>query len=252
MRFSMAGILMALAAAAGSSGGAAGQSSSLFLKSQSRRQAAIAATSQPYAGGVLLTSAGAQRLAPANRNEALLAVSLTAVAAPEPKEIQVNDFVGVIIRHRMTYQSNSRLNSQVRWDLETQLNDFFRIHGRRWVAQDFERGTPKIDLEHQNNLRNTGQFDRRDFFETRVQAKVLDIKPNGNLILAGLQRVVIDSEDQIIRFTGECNKDDVLPNRTITGDKVYALNARVTNSGAVKDTTKRGWLKSLLDKLKPF
>lgn len=231
---------------------AAAQSNSLFLQSEASKAQAAAAATQPAASGAVQANAGAAQTTPVVRNLALAQSSLTALTPPEPKEIQVNDLITVIVRHRLRYQSEARTNQQSNWNLEATLDAWFRIHDRKWVDQDFERGTPAVEFENKNRLQNQGRADRKDLFETRVMAKILDVKPNGNLIIAAHSRVKIGEEDQLIVLTGECNKNDIAPDGSILSDKVYALEVITENDGAMQGLANRGWLKKLLDDVKPF
>jgi flagellar L-ring protein precursor FlgH len=231
---------------------ALGQSSSLFLNSQASYSRQMAASTQPASNGTLRANAGALAPPAAFRNVVLANTSLTAISPAEPRIIQPNDLITVIVRHRLRYQTDTRMQQQSRWDLKSKLSAWFRIHDRKLEEQDFERGVPEVNFKNQNDLKNQGRADRKDIFETRVMAKVIDVKPNGNLMIVGYAHVKIDEEDQLIRLTGECNKDDITPDRSILSDKIFALDVKTENAGAMKDATKRGWLKGLLDNTKAF
>lgn len=231
---------------------ALGQSSSLFLQGQEMQARQMAASTQPSANGTLRSNAGTMTTPAPFRNVMLAQLSLTAIPPSEPRIIQPNDLITVIVRHRLRYQTDTRMQQQSRWDLKSKLNAFFRIHDDKWVQQDFEGGTPEVDFKNQNDLKNQGRADRKDLFETRVMSKVIDVKPNGNLMIVGYAHVKIDEEDQLIRLTGECNKEDIAPDRSILSDKIFGLDVQTENAGAMKDAAKRGWLKGLLDTAKPF
>ena len=235
------------------------QSSSLFVQSQQTNGARAAATTQPCDDGALRANAGAMLPmmpqivnAQPPRNFALAQFSLTAIAPAEPKVIRVNDFIGVIVRHRLRYQTDSRLDSKSRWDLKSKLDAWFRIHDHKWVEQPFAGGTPEVKFKNQNDMQNTGTSNRRDVFEVRLKAKVIDVKPNGNLTIYAITRVKIDDEDQFITMTGECNKTDIEADGNVTSDKIFNLDIKTDNDGAVRDAVKRGWLKEFLDTTKAF
>ncbi|MBI5765319.1 MAG: flagellar basal body L-ring protein FlgH [Planctomycetes bacterium] len=228
------------------------QSNSLFVQHQVRSEAKMAAATQPSTNGALRVDAGASVQLGPSRNSELSRLSLTAVEPAQPRVIRVNDLVGVIIRHRLRYQSDARTQQQSRWELKTKLDAWFRIHDRKLEEQDFERGTPEIKFKNDSNLQNQGRADRNNLFETRIKAKVIDIKPNGLLVLIGWAKIEIDGENQFIRFSGECHKDDMNPDGSITSDKIYALDVKTYSEGAMKDLSQRGWLKQFLDETKPF
>lgn len=242
------GILVIL----GTTAWSAAQSNSLFLRSQADRARMEAAATQPASNGAVQANAGALQAAVAPRNVALSETALTAIAPVQPREIKVNDLITVVVRHRLRYQSEARTNQQSTWDLESSLEAWLRIHDGKWVSQDFQRGQPRIEFENENRLQNQGRADRKDVFETRVMAKILDVKPNGNLVIGAHSRVKIGEENQLIVVTGECNKNDIGPDGSILSDKIFGLDVVTENDGAMQGVANRGWLKKLLDDVKPF
>ncbi|MBK8267493.1 MAG: flagellar basal body L-ring protein FlgH [Planctomycetes bacterium] len=248
-------------------GMAFGQSSSLYQAARMRvlqpmtgNSTAGGATSQPAntnnvsaaTNGALRVSAGSAAVPSAPRNLALLNSSLTAVSPPEPTMVKVNDLIGVIIRHRYRAQTDSRLQQKNEWDVQSKLDAWFRIHDRKWQQQNFGGGKPEVNFQHENEMKNQGRTNRQDVVETRVMAKVIDVKPNGNLIIIGGSTIGTSEDKQIMMLSGEINSKDVLPDRTITSDKIYDLNVDIKNEGAVSDAVKRGWLKEVLDGVKAF
>jgi len=240
-------------------GWALAQSSSLFHAHLQQQNAMQAQTTRPAANGSIRTNAGAVNGtqsptgAPTQvQNVALAGVSLISTPMPEPKVIQVNDLIGVIVRHRYRSQIDARLKQDNKWDLESSLDAWFRIHDHRWQQQGFGGGQPEIGLSHKNELENEGRSNRRDLLETRMQGKVIDVKPNGNLIIVAYYSIESDNDTQSLVLSGEVNQRDISADNTVTSDKVFGLKIGSAPTGAIKDATKRGWLKELVDTVKPF
>ncbi|MBN2560365.1 MAG: flagellar basal body L-ring protein FlgH [Phycisphaerae bacterium] len=233
-------------------GWAAGQSSSLFKRCEARRAAERAATTQPSGNGSLPVNAGAANARAMGGNTALAEVSLTAIRLPEPKVIKVHDFIGVIVRYQVQHQSSSKLEQESEWDANAKLEAWFRLHDRKWTDQGFRAGKPEVKFANKNELENEGKADRKDKFETRLMAKVIDVKPNGNLVIVGWSKMGIDKEEQYIRLTGECNRDHITADGNITSDKIFGLDVVTMNKGAVRDAVKRGLFKEFLDDWKLF
>lgn len=231
---------------------ASGQSSSLYLQSRARKAVAAATTTRPAANGAIRVNAGSTVPGITDSNPTLSAVSLTAIPLPEPAVINVNDLIGVIIRHRLRYQSRGRAEQKSQWDVNAKLDAWLKFHNHKLSQQTFPGGKPEIDFSSENELKNKGSMDRQDVLETRVMAQVIDVKPNGNLVLMARSEVEIDDEVKLIILTGQCSKNDVAANRTVTDDKVFDLTLRTITEGAVTDGLKRGWFKKLTDRVKPF
>jgi flagellar L-ring protein FlgH len=248
MRRALALLILAFAPA----GMVLAQSSSLFRQAQAEKASQQAATTRPSDNGSMPENTGAAAPSAASGNTELASASLTSIKLPEPKVLKANDFVGVIIRYQLRHESRSKTEQNDKWDLNAKLSAWFRIHDRKLVEQDFERGTPEVKFNSKNDLTNEGKADRKDIFETRLMAKVLDVKPNGTLVIVAWSRMEIDDEAQYLRMSGECNRTDITADGNITSDKIFALDVRTMNEGAVRDAVKRGWFKELCDTAKPF
>lgn len=231
---------------------ALGQSSSLFLSSQARKAIQAATTTRPAENGSLRADAGTTTPQVAGRNMAVAMTSLTAIVLPEPRVYKVNDLIGVIVRHRLRYQSDAKVKQDSEWEVKAKLDAWFRLHNNKWEQQNLAGGKPQIDFKSENELENQGKSDRKDVFETRLMGKIIDIKPNGNMIIVAWARVQLDDDDQYIRLSGECSKQDISADGSVLSDKIFGLDVRTMNEGTVRDAVKRGWLKEMVDFVKPF
>ncbi len=233
-------------------GWAIAQSSSLFKAHQTREAQKLAATTQPAANGTVRANAGAALQPTANRNIVLANASLTAVSAPEPSAIQINDLIGIIIRHRFRSQIDARLQQENEFDVQSKLDAWFRIHDKRWVQQDFQRGKPEVNFRNDVELENKSRSNRQDILETRMNGRVIDVKPNGNLIIVASYEIDNGQDVQQLVLSGEIHPRDLTLDRTITSDKIAELRIKTTPEGDVANSTRPGWLKRIYDKLKAF
>ncbi|HEV8292397.1 MAG TPA: flagellar basal body L-ring protein FlgH, partial [Tepidisphaeraceae bacterium] len=61
-----------------------------------------------------------------------------------------------------------------------------------------------------------------------------------------------DDEEQEFILTGICRGGDVTPDNTVLSSQVYNLELITNHKGAIRDTTKRGFIPKLLDFINPF
>jgi flagellar L-ring protein precursor FlgH len=102
------------------------------------------------------------------------------------------------------------------------------------------------------NLKGEATVDRTDSLTARITAEVIDVKPNGTLVLQAKQRIKTDDEEQQFVFTGTGRVEDVGVDNTILSTQLYDKDVTKTHTGAVRDTTKRGLIPKLLDLINPF
>jgi flagellar L-ring protein precursor FlgH len=113
-------------------------------------------------------------------------------------------------------------------------------------------GVPEVNLTNQRDFKGEASVDRTDSLTIRVTAEVVDVKPNGTLVLQAKQHIKHDEEEQDFVLSGTCRAEDVTPDNTVLSTQVFDKDLTTTHKGAVRDTTKRGWLTKLLDAANPF
>lgn len=238
------------------------QSNSLFREQQQTRgQQAGNTEPQPDAPAVEILFVGPQEFPPPRvkpddakplENEVLLYTSLIAVETPPEREIRVHDIITVIVREDRRSVSDAKMSADKKWELESELSAWVRLADGNLVPQVFEAGNPAAAFEYDNQYEGNGKSERSDSLTTRIAAKIIDIKPNGNLIIQARKEIKSGEETHFMVLTGECAKDNVTPQRTVLSTQIYDLRIDMPDRGAVRDATRRGWLMRLLDAVRPF
>lgn len=245
-----------------------GGSGPLFAQSNALRNvvarqvppAAGGATRPAAEGGVVPGPAVRQPLLPVTAqaeppvNPVLQSASLIAVDLPKPKKLAVHDLVTVIIREDKRFISDAKLETEKEIKLDAALKQWFRLDPEdRLVPQNFERaGAPGAQFDFKHQYDGNGKFNRQDSLVTRIQTRVIDVKPNGNLVLEARKEIVVEGESQAVALTGECRAVDVTAQNSVLSTQVADLRIRVDGSGATHDASRRGWLRKAWDFFRPL
>lgn len=211
----------------------------------------------PPAREVLLTgpaplppiSNGQDRVAQPNPD--LLRESLIAGELPQPRTFQLHDPLTVIVRQDLEATSNADLKSEKKWEIESALRKWFRLQDGNLRGKVFA-GEPGVDFTFDNKYEGKGETGRSDSLTTRITAEIIDVKPNGNLVLQARSRLKIDETVQTKTLTGLCRADDVTPQNTILSTQLADLDIVVENTGPERDAARRGWLYRGFDLLRPL
>lgn len=186
-------------------------------------------------------------------NHVLLEYSPIAVEVPQPERIKVNDLVSVIIRESKSAKSDSSLKSEKDWEMKSELAKWIRLDDQLKIKPAaFPAGNPAIDFTFENDYEGKGEVDRTDTFTTRVTARVIDVKPNGNLVLEAKKYYEHDEERATVTLTGECRSRDVTAQNTVLSSQLADLEITVEHTGSARDAARRGWLMRLFDFLRPI
>ena len=175
-------------------------------------------------------------------------VSFFAVPPVVPRVLKKHDLVTIIVREESQAVSTGTTDLQKSADFNAQLDQFIKVNLQNLALTNAIGGTsPDIKLEGTKNYKGGAEVDRSDSLTLRVQAEVLDVKPNNTLALQARANITMDEEIQTMTLSGICRAEDITPDNTVLSTQLYDKLVTKTHKGAVRDTTKRGFLSRLLD-----
>lgn len=175
---------------------------------------------------------------------------------PQRPPYRKHDHVTVMVLERSRALSSAELKTDRRSRWEVSLDEFIRFN--RPSTTEAPRlkaaalaGDPGIDMDarfrQDNNGRTTRQFD----LAVTITAEIVDVRPNGTLVIQAMKRRRVNSDDEVIRLTGEI-ASTAITNNMVRSDNIANLSLAYEGSGSVSDSGKPGWLGWLLSKLWPF
>jgi flagellar L-ring protein precursor FlgH len=179
--------------------------------------------------------------------------SFIAVAIKPPRKFRVDDLVTIIVRQQKKYEADQKLETEKKWDLGAKLSEWFRFYPDHKLGSDnLSNGQPSVKFKLNDKYETDGTSEREDKFTTRITAKVIDVKPNGNLVLEARARQMHTDDGFFITLTGTCRTEDVTPDNTVLSTQLYDLDIADKSSGTVRDATAKGWVPKVLDWSRAF
>ncbi len=181
-------------------------------------------------------------------------VSLHYIAAPEARIIKKHDIITIIIDENSSQTSSQSLNtkkesrSQASIDALVDLMQLLELRIRSGDTLD----TDLIDLTNKRRFKGEGDYERSDRFSARITAKVLEVKPNGTLVLEATKRIAKDEEISVLVLSGLAREEDVTAQNTILSSQLADLNIILENEGSLKDVAEKGLITRVLDSIFAF
>jgi flagellar L-ring protein FlgH len=230
-------IILAGALAAGSAAPAFGQSSSLFNEPVPAQAPVVPMSSSQVP----------DRLAPA-----IARASYSAVRVPEPKRFAVQDLVQIIVRESTESDSESSLETKKDSKYDGEISDFPMLNIKDLLdfaikPNTFPNGTPKVGVSFKSDFSGDGEASRKDTFTGRIQARIIDVKPNGTLVLEARKFIAHDKETLEMVLTGVCRKEDIAADNTILSTQLADLRLDKKHTGELRRTAKKGIFTRVMD-----
>jgi len=105
----------------------------------------------------------------------------------------------------------------------------------------------------QSALQGQGSTSRGATLNTTMSARVTHVLPNGYLVIEGVKRIQVSSENQVITVRGVVRPVDLDTTNSIPSDRIAQMEVQVNGKGVINDSIKRPFfLYRLLLGLLPF
>lgn len=187
--------------------------------------------------------------------EALYDVSMFAIKRPEPRVFAANDLITIIIREKNKVERSSEIDTSKEYSnklllLNSKLLKQFLQLRLPVKAATSTRGHTLAKSE--NEFTGTGDYTREDRLDARVTARILEVKPNGTLLLEAHTATKTDDEVQDITLSGLCRSDDVTNDNTVLSTQLFDLNLNIQHQGELRKVNKKGLLTRILETIFNF
>jgi flagellar L-ring protein precursor FlgH len=100
--------------------------------------------------------------------------------------------------------------------------------------------------------KGTGAADQQASLSGSVAVAVVEVMPNGNLVLRGEKQLALTEGTEVIQVAGIIRPDDVAPNNTVQSRRLANAQIAYRGTGDLANATKAGWGTSALLKIWPF
>ena len=115
---------------------------------------------------------------------------------------------------------------------------------------------PSVTAVTQDDFNGSTNYAKRGEFTARITAIVMDVLPNGNMVIKGRREIRVDQETKLIEFSGIVRRYDVRPDNAIMSELVAEARVSYQGSGPQTRATNRygfgGVVHSVIAWLWPF
>lgn len=108
---------------------------------------------------------------------------------------------------------------------------------------------PEVSASKSTAFKGDAQEKRDGNFEAQIAVTVVDVLPNGNLVVSGRRTVKVDDEEKTFRISGIVRPLDVTPKNTVTSAQVAEARVAIEGEGGNTRTTTKGPVGVFFEKL---
>lgn len=198
----------------------------------------------------------AQRSSLYQRNDAgivpLATSSLTYREVLPPRKIQLHDLITIVVIESSQSTNSGEFDGRKNSSFDATLKNWIELDGLNAKPAPQPNGDPRITGTYNNQYRAEGELETRQALKFNITAEVVDIRPNGILVVEAYKSIQHDEDGFEAWLTGMVRPQDIDPRNRVTSDALGSPQIKVKSSGHVRDSYKRGWLHKLYDRFAPF
>lgn len=103
-----------------------------------------------------------------------------------------------------------------------------------------------------NDFKGKGSSDRKGQITASIGASVVNVLPNGNVVLEGNREMTVNNETQYINVSGIVRPEDIGSDNHVKSTYLADAKISYSGSGVLADKQRPGWLARIFDKIWPF
>ena len=97
-----------------------------------------------------------------------------------------------------------------------------------------------------------GGTESANTFQGSITATVIDVLPNGHLIVAGEKQIGVNQNVDVLRFSGTIDPRALQPNSIINSTQVANVRVESRGRGAQNEAQVTGWAGRFFNSITPF
>lgn len=154
----------------------------------------------------------------------------------------VGDILTVTVQEQTSIKNEDKVERRNNTTLAARL-EAYSLSERTFLSNSL----PKLDVRKQQDF--TGEAKQNSGSEVRasIAVVVVDVQPNGNLVIAGTRTVTVNDETRTLRISGLVRPLDVTPANTVGSAQVADARISITGEGGNTQQVTRGPVGRLVD-----
>jgi len=162
---------------------------------------------------------------------------------------RLNDIVTILISETTNASKKATTNNSSTSSVNDTITNLMGLPANQMLTKNLQAG-----IQGNGNTAFAGEGDTASAttFTDTISAKVIEVLPNGNLVLESRKERIINNDKEIIVIRGIIRPEDISPTNTISSAQVADARIYLVGDGVLADKQSQGWLVRALDTVWPF
>ena len=192
-----------------------------------------------------MTARPSPRFETANANGSIYQAANSRPLFEDRRARYVGDTITVKITESTTASTKSNNKLDKSNTASASVSGLSKLPGKGLVGLD-------LNAESANAFSGKGEAANNNIFNGNMTVTVIDVMPNGNLLVSGEKQVAIGEEQEFVRISGVVNPSYVDAFNTVDSSRIADARIEYKSSGQLAEGMIMGWLARFFLNVMPF
>ncbi len=149
------------------------------------------------------------------------------------KAVHVHDVVSIMVYENLQAETGGTVKNSRGSSMSSSISALFGLKSPSNALQNLINQTSSSSLNAQ------GQSVSNSSLTTTLGGEVVDVLPNGMLVVQAVRQVAFNQQTQVIRLRGLVRSEDISPTNQVLSTAITDLELEVVGKGIINDATYR-------------
>ncbi len=159
---------------------------------------------------------------------------------------RVGDLLTILI------SENTQVQNRDQRALQRSSDGGFNYSAAAAEAGSSTSGSLNMTGDSARSFDGNSQYSVEQEFTDRITVQVMEVLPNGNLLVGGKRRRIVADEQRMLEVSGIVRPIDVRPDNSIRSQFIGNFQIKYSGCGPESHFTHQGWVARLLNRVWPF
>lgn len=182
--------------------------------------------------------------APATAQNPYVRGGTSIAVVADPRARATGDILTIVVQEQTLVRNEERTERRNDTSLAARL-EAYSLSDKTFQSNVL----PRIDVRKEQDFQGEARQNSNSDVRASIAVVVVDVQPNGNLVVAGARSVTVNDETRTLRISGLVRQLDITPANTITSALVADARISITGEGGNTRQVTRGPVGQLFDTL---
>jgi len=168
---------------------------------------------------------------------------------------RLNDLVTIRVVETIAGSGKADTATSRKSGVDAGVDTIFGIPNNLGLGNLYGKGntfSPAVKGSSESDFKGSGETTREGKLIGTITAKVVEVMPNGNLVIESRKEITLNNEKQILVLRGMIRTEDVAVYNTVLSGKVANAEIFFVGDGLIQEKQSPGWLSRFIDRVWPF